>query len=104
MIRRRLEIEAGRNWDIFYKNNTTNFYKDRHYLLREFNELSSALATADAENKVTLLDLGCGVGNAFWPTIEQHSSSVKVQCCDFSKKAVNFIGEHKLYNADLIDN
>ena len=43
MICRRLEIEAAKNWDIFYKNNTTNFYKDRHYLLREFPELEAAL-------------------------------------------------------------
>lgn len=104
MIRRRLEIEAGRNWDIFYKNNTTNFYKDRHYLLREFNELSSALAAATPENKVTLLDLGCGVGNAFWPMVEHHAANVKIQCCDFSKKAVSFINEHKLYNSEFIDN
>ena len=33
---KRLEIDARKNWDIFYKQNTTNFYKDRHYLAREF--------------------------------------------------------------------
>ena len=40
MTYRRLDIEAQKNWDIFYKNNTTNFYKDRHYLAREFSELA----------------------------------------------------------------
>lgn len=40
---KRLEIDARRNWDIFYKQNTTNFYKDRHYLAREFTELSQHL-------------------------------------------------------------
>ena len=40
MTYRRLDIEAQKNWDIFYKNNTTNFYKDRHYLSREFSELA----------------------------------------------------------------
>ena len=71
---KRLEIEAQRNWDIFYKQNTTNFYKDRHYLAREFTELSQHLDTiksnTDSTEEVTLLDLGCGVGNAFWPLIE----------------------------------
>ena len=43
MTYRRLDIEAKKNWDIFYKNNTTNFYKDRHYLAREFSELAQAL-------------------------------------------------------------
>lgn len=40
---KRLEIDARKNWDIFYKQNTTNFYKDRHYLAREFTELSQSL-------------------------------------------------------------
>ena len=43
MTYRRLDIDAKKNWDIFYKNNTTNFYKDRHYLSREFSELAEAL-------------------------------------------------------------
>jgi methyltransferase-like protein 6 len=30
------ENEAKRNWDIFYKINKTNGYKDRHYIKREF--------------------------------------------------------------------
>lgn len=29
-----------RNWNKFYKNNSTNFFKDRHYLLKEFDELA----------------------------------------------------------------
>lgn len=33
-----LNLQA-RNWDKFYKHNTTNFFKDRHYILEEFPEL-----------------------------------------------------------------
>lgn len=35
----KLEIDAKRNWDIFYKRNTTNFFKDRQWTTREFEEL-----------------------------------------------------------------
>ncbi len=28
-----------KNWEKFYKFNKTNFFKDRHYILREFQEL-----------------------------------------------------------------
>lgn len=102
MIQRRLEIDAQRNWDIFYRHNTTNFYKDRHYLVREFSELSSKLReTQPGSERVTLLDLGCGVGNAFWPLIEQFGEVVAVQCCDFSKKAVGFVQANKLFNPNI---
>ena len=35
----KLESEARKNWDLFYKRNSTNFFKDRHWLIREFPEL-----------------------------------------------------------------
>ena len=33
---RKYEREARKNWDVFYKNNQDRFFKDRHYLAREF--------------------------------------------------------------------
>ncbi|XP_069814422.1 tRNA N(3)-methylcytidine methyltransferase METTL6 isoform X2 [Dendropsophus ebraccatus] len=35
----KLEKEAQKNWDLFYKRNSTNFFKDRHWTTREFEEL-----------------------------------------------------------------
>lgn len=36
----KLEKEAQKNWDLFYKRNTTKFFKDRHWTRREFDDLS----------------------------------------------------------------
>lgn len=36
-----LEKEAQKNWDLFYKRNSTNFFKDRHWTTREFEELKA---------------------------------------------------------------
>jgi hypothetical protein len=33
----KLEKNQKRNWDIFYKNNKANFFKDRHYIDKEFD-------------------------------------------------------------------
>lgn len=37
----KLEKEAQKNWDLFYKRNTTNFFKNRHWTTREFEELKA---------------------------------------------------------------
>ncbi|RHY01337.1 hypothetical protein DYB36_000829 [Aphanomyces astaci] len=34
------EKEAAKSWDLFYKRNSTNFYKDRHYLHVVFPDLA----------------------------------------------------------------
>ena len=43
------EREAKRNWDLFYKVNKTNFYKDRHYIKYEFVELAERIAKTPSE-------------------------------------------------------
>jgi methyltransferase-like protein 6 len=35
----KLEAEARKSWDLFYKRNQTKFFKDRHWTTREFQEL-----------------------------------------------------------------
>ena len=35
-----MDIQS-KNWEKFYKFNKTNFFKDRHYILEEFNELKT---------------------------------------------------------------
>ena len=35
----KLETDAKKNWDLFYKRNSTNFFKDRHWITREFPEI-----------------------------------------------------------------
>jgi methyltransferase-like protein 6 len=35
----KLELEAKKNWDLFYKRNSNKFFRDRHWTKREFEEL-----------------------------------------------------------------
>ena len=91
----KLEIEAAKNWDLFYKRNKTNFYKDRHWTLREFEELSGI---SDG-NKKTILEVGCGVGNFFFPLFEE-LSDIFVYACDFSPRAIEFVKQNPLYDED----
>ena len=57
----KLEKESSRNWDKFYTRNTTNFFKDRHYLQREFHEVfetgeGEQSTAGQRENKVDETD------------------------------------------------
>ena len=41
--REKLEADAKKNWDLFYKRNSTHFFKDRHWITREFPQLREVL-------------------------------------------------------------
>ena len=48
------------SWERFYRCHTTNFFQDRHYLTSDF----------EFETPETLVEIGCGVGNAMLPLLE----------------------------------
>lgn len=87
----KLEKDAKKNWDIFYKRNETRFFKDRHWTLREFEEILGDTMTSEdnAESKV-LLEIGCGVGNFAFPVLEE-VKTLEVWACDFSPRAIDLV-------------
>ena len=87
--------EAGKSWNLFYKRNSTNFFKDRHWVEREFPILAS-----DGTAKV-LLEVGCGVGNFAFPLL-QSNKEMFIYCCDFAPHAIDLIWKSPLYNQDRI--
>lgn len=95
----KLEKEAQRNWDIFYKRNTTKFFKDRMWTVREFKELAG---TTETDEQKVLLEIGCGVGNLVFPLIEEKHNSYFIYACDFSNRAVEFVKQNELYDESKI--
>ncbi|KAI8333496.1 S-adenosyl-L-methionine-dependent methyltransferase [Choanephora cucurbitarum] len=83
--------EAAKNWDLFYKRNTTKFFKDRHWTDREFTEL------ADQTKEQRCLEVGCGVGNFVFPLLADNPS-LFIYACDFSKRAVDMVKENENYD------
>ncbi|XP_073956818.1 tRNA N(3)-cytidine methyltransferase METTL6 [Choristoneura fumiferana] len=90
----KLEREAKRHWDIFYKRNETKFFRDRHWTTREFQELINF----NPEQKIVFLELGCGVGNMLFPLVEEGFDNFYFYACDFSPRAVEFVKSNKLYD------
>ncbi|KAI9280860.1 S-adenosyl-L-methionine-dependent methyltransferase [Umbelopsis sp. AD052] len=86
--------DASRNWDIFYKRNTTKFFKDRYWLDREFEELAHK---GGSNEKKICLEVGCGVGNFVFPTIAKNPN-LFIYACDFSSRAIEMVKANEQYN------
>ncbi|XP_064484000.1 tRNA N(3)-methylcytidine methyltransferase METTL6-like [Ornithodoros turicata] len=94
----KLELEARKHWDLFYKRNETRFFKDRHWTKREFEEL--ICDTQSDNSRPVLLEVGCGVGNFIVPLIEENCAFY-IYACDFSPRAVEFVQSNPLFTEDV---
>jgi methyltransferase-like protein 6 len=79
------EEEDAIAWDQFYTDHGTKFFKDRHYLEKAFPEeflVSSEQvqdhhhqqqqsSSSSSSKPKTLVEIGCGVGNAILPLLEE---------------------------------
>ena len=100
----KLENYQRLHWDVFYKNNKDNFYKDRHYIRYEFHDLVEACSKKDDGKAYKLLDFGCGVGNGFYPLVESFGyDKLTVNACDISKTAIQIVKKHELYDETKVD-
>jgi methyltransferase-like protein 6 len=111
----RLQAQAVKHWNEFYKNNKANFFKDRHYLETELPELVRAVhkyradlaAQSEADSPAPVLrapvlfEVGCGVGNALFPLMATFPE-LRVLGCDCSRAAIALIHSHALYHPDKI--
>eukprot|EP00298_Acanthocystis_sp_HF-20_P021746 c28324_g1_i2.p1 GENE.c28324_g1_i2~~c28324_g1_i2.p1 ORF type:complete len:125 (+),score=33.58 c28324_g1_i2:21-395(+) len=91
-----LELNAALHWDKFYKSHQSSFFKDRHYLHREFPEL-----LIESETPLKLVEIGCGVGNTVFPLLEVNPN-LFVYACDFSETAIELVKKNELYESTKI--
>ncbi|KAL5786393.1 hypothetical protein ACOSQ2_008785 [Xanthoceras sorbifolium] len=86
--RDKYEKDAKKYWDVFYKRHQDKFFKDRHYLDKEWGHYFSGAG------KKEILEVGCGAGNTIFPLIATYPD-VFIRACDFSPRAVNLVKAHK---------
>ncbi|KAH6867114.1 S-adenosyl-L-methionine-dependent methyltransferase [Alternaria rosae] len=99
--RKRYNAQPEKWWNQFYKNNKTNFFKNRKWLAQEFPILEELGAEDGPE--ATLLEVGAGAGNSAFPILQRSQNQrLKIHACDFSKKAVELIRNHELYDPERI--
>ncbi|QPG74957.1 hypothetical protein FOA43_002296 [Brettanomyces nanus] len=94
--KRRFNAQPEKFWDLFYKHNQENFFKDRKWLEIEFPVLYEA-TKKDAGHKV-ILEIGCGAGNTMFPVLSKNENpGLMVYGCDFSKVAVDLVKGKEQY-------
>ena len=99
--RKRFNEHPEKWWNVFYKNNKTNFFKNRKWLAQEFPVLGE-IGAEDAP-AATVLEVGAGAGNSAFPILQNSNNPrLKIHACDFSKKAVQLIRAHELYDESKI--
>ena len=75
---------SSNDWNSFYQQHETHFFKDRHYLKRAFPE---EMSSGDAPK--TLVEIGCGVGNTLLPLLKDDGWIV--WGLDFSNVAIELL-------------
>ncbi len=78
--------DDGEAWDKFYHDNGTRFFKDRHYFRKAFPHEFGKEGPIGTK---TWVELGCGVGNACLPFLEDAETPWKtIHALDISAEAV----------------
>lgn len=87
----RISNDDQESWNRFYATHQTNFFKDRHYLAHAFpNEFGPS------SEPRTLVEIGCGVGNAFLPLLEENWT---VHGLDLSRTAIDLLQQEQRFQA-----
>lgn len=93
----RFNQDPAKWWNLFYKNNTENFFKDRKWLRQEFPVLAEV--TQKEAGRQVVLEVGAGAGNTAFPLIRNNENEgLMVHACDFSKYAVKVMRESEHYD------
>ncbi len=108
--------KPAKHWDNFYKNNASNFFRDRKWydylrviidklissrLHNEFPELVAA-TRADA-GSVTITEIGCGAGNSVFPLLSSNQNPhLSLLAYDYAHHAVKLVQNNPLYVAPPI--
>jgi tRNAThr (cytosine32-N3)-methyltransferase len=98
--KKRFNTNPERWWDLFYKQKTSTFFKDRKWLVQEFPILKDVTEPNAGPKRV--LEVGAGAGNTAFPIMRMNENAdLEVIAVDFSKKAVETMRAAEDYNTKI---
>ncbi|KAM4055932.1 methyltransferase [Hirsutella rhossiliensis] len=97
----RFNTDPAKWWNLFYKNNASNFFKNRKWLQQEFPVLAEV--TDPRAGPKVVLEIGAGAGNTAFPVLANNRNPhLKIHACDFSKTAVEVMRSHEAYDPEYM--
>lgn len=99
----KFDVDSRKYWDIFFLKNKDNFYKDRHYIAREFGLAEKVPKSKEIKGRMlNYLEIGCAVGNTMFPLMELFKEDMYIYGFDFSHNAINCIRLNSKYDTNYI--
>ncbi|KAJ0765691.1 putative tRNA(Thr) (cytosine(32)-N(3))-methyltransferase [Helianthus annuus] len=86
--------EDRKQWEKFYERHQNKFFKDRHYLEKDWGHYFC--------HPKVLLEAGCGAGNTIFPLAKKYPQ-LYIHACDFSHHAVTLVKSHPNFRKDQIN-
>lgn len=97
----RFNKDPSKWWDLFYKNNKQNFFKDRKWLRQEFPVLEEV--TRKGAGRKCVVEVGAGAGNTAFPLVRcNENEEFVLHAVDFSKKAVEVMQASEFYDEKVM--
>ncbi|KAK9282406.1 hypothetical protein L1049_005323 [Liquidambar formosana] len=97
---RHYQNNATKYWDKFYKRHQNKFFKDRHYLEKDWGPYFSD--DIMYPNGKVVLEVGCGAGNTIFPLVAAYPK-LYVHACDFSPCAIRLVKSHEYFREDRVN-
>lgn len=93
---KKVEDSVDLKWNEFYHTHGDKFFKDRRWIFSEFPEILPYIEEGGPQS--SLLEVGCGVGNAILHVIESNkNSNFNVYCCDVSSNAIETLKQRDVF-------
>ncbi|KAI9161075.1 hypothetical protein LWI28_014204 [Acer negundo] len=92
--------KATKYWNDFYKRHNNKFFKDRHYLEKDWGNFFSD--DSFSPNGKVLFEVGCGAGNTIFPLVATYHK-LYVHACDISPHAIELVKSHVGFKEDRIN-
>ncbi|KAL5579432.1 hypothetical protein UlMin_011874 [Ulmus minor] len=96
----RYQKNAIKYWDNFYKRHQNKFFKDRHYLEKDWGGYFEE--DEISPNGKVVLEVGCGSGSTIFPLVASFPK-LYVHACDFSPNAVELVKSNVNFSKDRIN-